>query len=196
MTAVDRSVSDALFRHHLEGFKGYPRERDAKFLEVFNESVLSVDHARAVLDTFTVAMPVLQDIKDTAFNLRERFEVRESDRQRWEREYGPAQPFDVSAFTKEPTGRGIDCLWSEVLAFFKANNFDGKGDIQQVHWGRCWQVAKALGYEMNSVQESEIKTYEYINPKSRESLPKKKKQITEADFKALASGENAQDRWE
>ena len=92
MTGVARSVSDGLFRHHLEGFQKYPLHRDSRFLEVFNESIVSVDHGRAVLQKFTISMPTLQDIKDTAFNLRDQFEAREPDEKRWEREYGKPDP--------------------------------------------------------------------------------------------------------
>jgi hypothetical protein len=189
MSALSRPVSDGIFRHQLEGFDKYPRHRDERFCEVFNESCVSVDHARAVASAFREKMPSLQEIIDTALNLRPRFEATASQREQWEREFGKPQPFDISPALAERSGREIDRLWQEVLAFLRTTRFDGKGDIQRVHIGRCWQIAKHLGYTMNSAQQSEIDAYEHAYPKSRERLPVKRAPIVAADFKALAAGE-------
>ena len=205
MNAVVRSVSDGIFRHQLEGFDKYPRGRDERFLEVFNSCVVSVDHARAVVDAFRVNMPTLQDIIDTALNLRPRFEVTETDREKWEREYGPAQPFRVDPALLSTSGREIDRLWRDVLNFLRPRNFDGKGDIQRVDIGRCWQVAKACGYKMNSRQQREIERYEQIYPQSRDNLPTQSllalpgPAITQADIervKAERAGQETEGRWE
>ena len=206
-------MSDGIFRHQLEGFEKYPRGRDSRFLEVFNEHIVSVDHARAVAGTFREKMPTLQDIIDTALNLRPRFEVTESDREKWEREYGPAQPFTIPggvgsmARTEE---REIDRLWRDVMAFLRPRGFENpKKDIQFTPIGRCWQIARALGYQMNSHQLREIETYELAKPESRNHLPERKQPrapITQADIdrekakqrdvKALASEDDTEDRWE
>jgi hypothetical protein len=198
MSGVMRAVSDGIFRHQLEGFEKYPRGRDDRFLEVFNEHCISVDHARAVALTFREKMPMLQEVIDTALNLRPRFEAGPSQREEWEQRYGKPQPFDVSPLLEKRTGREIDRLWEEVLAFLRTTRFDGKGDIQKVHIGRCWQIAKHLGYKMNSHQQAEIDLYEHAYPKSRESLPVKRAAITEQDFKALASGshQEGENRWD
>jgi len=190
---IERTVSDAIFRYQLEGFRDYPRGRDSRFLEVFHESVVSVEHARSVVKKFEGAgrgpgvsdMPTLTEIRDTARNCRAQFEDTIDQRAEWARKYGPPSPF-VADFSRKPE-REIDKLWREVLTFFRSNNFDGKGDIQKVHYGRCWQIARALGYSMNSYQTREIEDYERIYPRSRESLPvrPKPKPITQADIDAL-----------
>jgi hypothetical protein len=173
MSAVHRSISDGIFHHQLEGFEKYPRGRDGRFLEVFNEQCVSVDHARAVALSFRERMPTLQEIVDTALNLRPRFEALPSQREQWEKEFGPPRPFDTSVLRSVGQGsnREIDRLWKQVLAFFRTNNFDGRGDIQRVSIGRCWQVAKALGYSMNSYQQREIDDYEHTYPESKQKLP-------------------------
>lgn len=201
MIAVQRCVSDGIFRHQLEGFDRYPKGRDERFLEVFNEQAVSVDHARAVAQSFKEKMPTLQEVIDTCLNLRPRFEVVISEKEQWERQYGPPKPFSAD-FTERP-GREIDRLWQEVMAFLRSTKFDGHGDIQRVHIGRCWQVAQHLGYEMNAKQQAEIAAYEHTYPASRERLPAKKTPITQADIdrlkhsdvKALAGNDDA-GRWE
>lgn len=202
MKAVMRSVSDGMFRHQLEGFEKYPRGRDSRFLEVFNEHLVSVDHGRAVVETFRDKMPTLQDIIDTALNLRPRFEVTVSQREQWEREYGPPEPFTIPggvAAMARTEEREIDRLWRHVLAFLRARNFENtKRDIQFVPIGRCWQIARALGFEMNGHQSAEIRRYEETNPKSREFLPAKltaRAPITQADIDRVKAG-GQEDRWD
>jgi hypothetical protein len=190
----ERSVTDGIFRHQLEGFQKYPVKRDSRFLEVFNECVVSVGHAQAVAESFQGLMPTLEEIRDVARSLRPRFEVTVDQKEEWRRKYGPSSPVRPD-FAQRPA-REIDRLWGEVRAFLVSTQFDGRGDIQRVHIGRCWQIAKHLGYEMNSYQQREIDDYERIYPKSRERLPQKKAPITQADFKALAAGEEAEGRWE
>ena len=208
---VERAITDGIFRHQFEGFRGYPRENDSRFLEVFHESSVSVSHARATAEAFEQAMPTLQDIRDTARNLRPKFEAQVSQREQWEREYGPPRPFEVpnvAASFGQSREREIDRLWKDLLAYFRSNNFEGKGDIQRVQIGRCWQIARHFGYKMNSYQTRDIEDYERANPRSRESLPERPQQrprpepakpITQADFdalpkrdgKALAAGDDS-----
>lgn len=172
----------------LSGYKGYPKPIDSPgehhFIRAFQESVVSVEHARAVIDAFDQEFPTILRIRETAAKLRPSLSA-VAQKQEWERLYGPPQPFDVSPALQERKGREIDRLWQEVLAFLRTTKFDGHGDIQRVHIGRCWQIAKHLGYAMNSHQQAEIDAYEHTYPKSRESLPVKRPAITAEDFKAL-----------
>ena len=69
----ERSVTDGIFRHQLEGFQKYPVKRDSRFLEVFNECVVSVGHAQAVAESFQGLMPTLEEIRDVARSLRRHY---------------------------------------------------------------------------------------------------------------------------
>ena len=90
---VDFSVAKALFQA-LSGFKGYPRPGigEDHFVEAFQASVVSVAHARAVLASFDGDMPTIREIKDSAFNLRPKFENTVDQLKEWESKYGPPDP--------------------------------------------------------------------------------------------------------
>ena len=94
--AVAFSICKALFRD-LSGFRGYPKEGPGEdhFVRTFQRSVISVDHARAVVASFTGIMPTIQEIRDAAFNMRPQFEPAEDQRAKWEAEYGRPAPVDV-----------------------------------------------------------------------------------------------------
>lgn len=166
------------------GFRGYPKaDGETRFVEVLAEVSLSVEHAMEIVKTFDSEFPTLREIRDTALNLRARFETQINQHAEWEKQYGKPEPFPILAEGhQEPE---IFVLWRETLAFLRTTRFDGKGDIQQVPIGRCWQIAKHLGYKMNRYQQDEIDHYEAAIPKSRESLPVKRPAITQADVDAV-----------
>ncbi len=91
--ALALPVAQALF-DQLSGFRGFPKPGLGKdrFVQVFQESVVSVDHARAVIATFDDQMPTLREIRDTAYTLRAKFEPPVDQRAQWEKEYGPPDP--------------------------------------------------------------------------------------------------------
>src|ERR1017187_7085305 len=88
--ALALPVAQALFEQ-LSGFRGFPKPGLGKdrFIQVFQQSVISVDHARAVIATFDDQMPTLREIRDTAYTLRSKFEPPIDQRGQWEKEYGP-----------------------------------------------------------------------------------------------------------
>lgn len=79
-----------IFRDQLAGFDRYPKP-DTRFIEVLQESTVSVDHARAVVQSFERGgkdFPQLADIRDTARNLRPRFDAVIPPEVEWRRRYG------------------------------------------------------------------------------------------------------------
>lgn len=171
----------------LSGYKGYPKPIDSPgehhFIRAFQESVISVEHAKAVIDSFDQEFPTVLHIRETAHQLRVRFEPDPLKTKEWEKRYGPPQAFEVSATL--PKGREDDRMWGQIMGFLRTTKFDGHGDIQRVHIGRCWQIAKHLGYKMNSYQQEEINAYERIYPASKERLPAKPVPIIQADIDNL-----------
>jgi hypothetical protein len=92
MNAVDAAVGLGLLRR-LCGFKGYPRkEGEGRFVEVLCEVSLSVEHCSAIIESFDGEFPTLREIRDTAFNLRLRFQEVEDQRAKWKAEYGEPDP--------------------------------------------------------------------------------------------------------
>jgi len=140
--ALALSVASALFEQ-LSGFRGFPKPglgRD-RFVKVFQESVISVDHARAVVATFDSQMPTLREIRDTAYTLRAQFEPPVDQREEWEKQYGKPDPAwsrqllsvgarplhaeerkallwqairDSFYYTVGPGARGPDAFWHEA----------------------------------------------------------------------------------
>jgi hypothetical protein len=130
---IDRSVSDGIFRHQLEGFPRYPRNADSRFLEVFNEQCLSVAHARAVANSFREKMPSLQDIIDVAVNLRVQFELKEPERVRWEREYGPPKPnWSINLVGKPHEQQKRRMLWEAIRDSVYYTEGPGRASIERI----------------------------------------------------------------
>jgi hypothetical protein len=216
MSNMARTVSDALFRHHLEGFKGYPRERDAKFLEVFNECCLSVDHARAVLDSFTVAMPTLQDIKDTAWNLRERFEAHEPEQKRWQREYGPPDPNWTRNLIGSYAQQKAKMQWQAIRDAVYYTEGPGRLSLERIadpeqrrhdqqFWSRQAIRIRQEHAELLAIFRQELSRgwddlmkEDWVNEAPAVAVapqPSSRPKITQADFDALKTDED-EDRWE
>ena len=99
--ALALPVAQALFEQ-LSGFRGFPKPGLGKdrFIQVFQQSVISVDHARAIIATFDDQMPTLREIRDTAYTLRAKFEPLVDPRVQWEREYGKPDPEWSRRFTE------------------------------------------------------------------------------------------------
>jgi hypothetical protein len=92
MRAVQFPVCAAMF-DRLCGFKGFPRQAGlVVFIEALCDAAVSVKHAQAVIDSFDEGFPTLRELRDTAHSLRAKFETVQSDREKWEAEYGPPDP--------------------------------------------------------------------------------------------------------
>lgn len=92
MTALHSKVATGLLRR-LSGFKGYPRgDGEGRFIEVLCEISLSVEHASAVVASFEGEFPTIREMRDTAFGLRPRFELKADQRREWEAKYGKPDP--------------------------------------------------------------------------------------------------------
>ena len=89
MNAVQPEVGRALLGH-LQGFRKAPVGPGLnRFAEVLCECSISVEHATAVVDSFDNEFPTLRDIRDTASNLRPKFEAKVDQKKEWEAKYAP-----------------------------------------------------------------------------------------------------------
>ena len=92
MNAVGIEVGKGLLSQ-LAGFRKAPIGSGInRFAEVLCECSISVEHAMAVIETFDYEFPTLRDIRETAHNLRPRFEPKVDQREQWEKEYGKPDP--------------------------------------------------------------------------------------------------------
>jgi hypothetical protein len=92
MSAVEFAVGKGLL-FQLLGFRKAPQgDGINRFAEVLCESSISVEHAMAVIETFDYEFPTLREIRDTAYNLRPKFEVKADQKKQWEAKYGKPDP--------------------------------------------------------------------------------------------------------
>lgn len=137
--AIARSLALALLRE-LGGFRGYPKDGENRFAEVLQESAVSVEHAKAVMQSFDGEFPTIREIRDTAMNLRAKFEREPDMRAEWEKQYGPPQPFDVTV-PQNPIRRD-DQLWRDIRKHVGAS-----ADLSRMSWPALAKIARELGYE-------------------------------------------------
>ncbi len=80
----------------LSGYPGYPKPIDSpgerRFIRAFQESVISVEHAQAVIDSFDQDFPTVLRIREAAHKLRPRFEPDPIKTKEWEKTYGKPDP--------------------------------------------------------------------------------------------------------
>jgi hypothetical protein len=138
--AIARVIASALFRD-LSGFQGYPKAGPGEdhFIRAFQACVISVDHARAVIASFTGKMPTIQEIRDSAYSLREKFEVTEDQRIAWEREYGKPQPFKIDV--KQPGEPPDAALWRQII-----KRIGDPAKVQRTSWAKLAEFADEFGY--------------------------------------------------
>lgn len=102
MSNVQRDVARPLLRQ-LSGFRGYPKairlaeggldtQGEDRFVDCLCEISLSVEHALAIVESFDGEFPTIRELRDTALNLRPKFEAKIDQRKQWEAEYGKPDP--------------------------------------------------------------------------------------------------------
>lgn len=92
MNQLQPDVGRPLLRQ-LAGFRGYPRgEGQARFVDCLCEISLSVEHALAIIESFDGDFPTLREMRDTALNLRPKFEQKSDQRAEWKAKYGKPDP--------------------------------------------------------------------------------------------------------
>lgn len=122
---VDFSVARVLFEA-LSGYRGYPKPGPGldHFIEAFQSSVVSVAHARAVIASFDGNMPTIREIKDSAFNLRSKFETTVDQRKQWEAEYGKPDPMWsenlLQKMKSDPIARGRQHIEEKRVMLWQA----------------------------------------------------------------------------
>lgn len=142
---VTRVVAAVTLRQ-LSGFVGYPKAGPGEeyFIDAFQMACISVDHARAVIAAFDEHMPTLKEIRETALNLKPKFEPpSESQRAQWEREYGKPQAFDMSVANR-PAVRRDDELWRKLREKFPEC---GRHRKDWPSWTTLAKAARELGFE-------------------------------------------------
>lgn len=106
--AIMDQTALAKIRRYLSPLRGYNRmpEAESRLVEIVQSVCVSVEHLDAVLETFDTEYPTIREIKETAFNLRERFLPKQpTQREQWEKEYGPPDPEWSRNLLKTATGQ-------------------------------------------------------------------------------------------
>lgn len=94
---IDIRLCVALLREFLSGYRGYPYNEagENRFGGAIRDNCISVDHARATLESFDEDFPTVRMIHDAAISLRTKFEPQVDQQAEWRKEFGAAQPFRV-----------------------------------------------------------------------------------------------------
>jgi hypothetical protein len=136
--AVAFSICKALFRD-LSGFRGYPKEEPGEdhFIRTFQRAVISVDHARAVVESFTGTMPTIQEIRDSALNLRAQFEPSEDLKAKWQAEGATYGPVEVPTLTG--SDRHLE-MWKQIF-----KKIPDRTKIKRMSWTQLAAVVREIG---------------------------------------------------
>ena len=113
MSNLQPDIGKSLLRQ-LSGFRGYPKAirladgnldstGEARFVDCLCEISLSVEHAIAIVDSFDGEFPTIREMRDTALNLRPKFEAKVDERKKWEAKYGKPKPEWSVKFTARAT---------------------------------------------------------------------------------------------
>jgi len=158
--AVQQTVAIGLIRHHLSGFRGYPPSEAGEkvFARGLQECTISVEHAEGVLKSFDERFPTLREIIDTGNGLRAQFEPQESQKAKWEREYGKPVPFDTSM---EGTCLCCGRTWADILSYHAVQDEMWRrikaelkvSDFSETSWPAVYKAKRDLGYKLTRGEE-------------------------------------------
>ena len=151
MAAVNLKVCVSLIRSELAGYQGYPHtlQGEERFARALQDVTVSVEHARATLAKFKEGFPTVQNIIDTAVNLRSKFEPQVDERLEWERTYGKPKPVPVDfASVGEQVHKD---MWTKLKQHFiqQPGGFPGWA---KVSWKEIYAAMEQLGYPLNREQ--------------------------------------------
>jgi hypothetical protein len=179
--AVGLTLCVALVREFLSGYRGYPNTEsgEKRFAMALQSNALSVDHARAILESFDEAFPTVKQINDTAWNLRPKFETPDATKKEWERIYGKPKAFDRTPLDEltmhwqafrdmlyytEGPGVSAGGYWSDA----RQRAFDPeRGHAESIAFIRS-QIAD-MGWPAIMALKSSPLPFPYVNPKRRQS---------------------------
>jgi hypothetical protein len=149
--AVAISICEALLMD-LCGYRHYPSTVEGRmvFAKALQRVSLSVDHARAIVDSFDMEFPTVREIIETGNRLSDKFTVAVDLVKQWETEYGPRRPFDASELYKtDPTG----AYWAADAEMWRRIKMEVGKDFAKCSWPEVYRAKKKLGYELNRYEQ-------------------------------------------
>jgi hypothetical protein len=153
-------TAEYLTRDALGGLRGWPDNEPGRklLIRTVHQAALSVAHARAFLAVFDNICPTPREIKESAWNLRERFLPPELPaEQKWKAEgydYDPSFYERIAAQFAEGRKSGQPTMdeemWSAIKRGLRVRDFS------HAPFGQCWHAAQELGFPLNSHQREEM----------------------------------------
>ena len=165
--SIDDRVALSLTRQYLAGLRNFPAliEGQMFLAQTIQKAVLSVSHARATLELFDDQCPTPKEIKDTAFNLRPKFEPQQSDIEKWKAAgytYDAGFYAQLMAEFNEQNKSNHDAeLWAAIKARFKP------GDPRTLSNGQLKSWKRQLGFPLNYYEQLDADQWEKGHPISR-----------------------------
>lgn len=165
--AVTDKIAVMLVKQHLAGLRGYPtlKEGESQLVRTLQGAALSVQHAEATLETFDDICPTPREIKDTAFNLRPKFEPpQKSNVEKW-REQGYTYDADFyKTLSAEMMGKNqwnYDAeLWQAIKARFKPD----LNRVQYIPNGQLKSWKRQLGFPLNHYEQLDADAWDKDHP--------------------------------
>lgn len=196
MNGLARPVAMMLVRKWLSSLRDYPAEAgEGRLADTLAECTLGVQHAEAVLEYFDHSCPTPREIRETAYNLKSRFQPEPDLRAKWEAESGPPAPFEPAFQSGDPIKHRLAELAAENREIWRrVKERLGKNDMTHVGWGTIYAAMRELGYPLTSEQARMIGGA-VLPPRPETQEPRR---ITQADIDAAKKkqqqangGENA-----
>jgi hypothetical protein len=155
-------------RTYLSGLRGYPSrpEGEALLARTLQGCTISIRHADAVLETFDHACPTPHEMKETAFNLRTRFEPPpKPDIEKWKAEGATYDPTFYRRLMEEfgTKRQNYDAeLWRAIKTrfYFQRSNKTTQllrriidREIPKLSWSFLKSCKRQLGFPLNAYEK-------------------------------------------
>jgi hypothetical protein len=141
---------------------------------------LSVSHAEAVVGVFDEQFPTPKQVKDVAFNLRQKYAPPEpSQREKWEAEYGPPDSAFYENLHREAGriehkgGYEDEQMWRAIKRKLMVTSF------ANVPWGRIYSSKRELGFPLGRFEREQADAWDQKHTKKE---PATEGPITQADI--------------
>ncbi len=174
-------IAQSLVEEHLSALRNYRVDAVPGLARTVQECVLSVQHAVATLREFDDECPTPREIKNSAWNLRERYLPPQSPVEKWKAEGYTHDPgfrdallgsIPATSVLKAVPIVGIPADYQDAQEMLKRRplgqlsptldelmwraikNRLRVNNFAQVPMGQCWHAAHQMGFPLNDAQET------------------------------------------
>ena len=167
---VSFEIAKMMVTVYLTPLSNFRTDSVQRLAETLQEVAVNTRHAEATVKAFTQNCPTPQEVIDTAFALREKFELpKPSQIDQW-KEAGYTRDPDWSTKLAEQLAtrvRGTGELTNDELMWQAIKKELKVAEFANVPIGRCWDAADTLGLPLNAAQREKRDAWLRIQPKTQ-----------------------------